>query len=661
MASNPNITVTSKDEASAALKRIERQLDGLSSSANRLGKSLVSAVSVGTVVEAFRRIVGALDDLDESAQALGTTAVALAEFRKSASDSGVSAEKFDVALTRLNVKMVDAAGGNKQAAAAFRTLGIELRSSSGQLKTTEEVLGEVANKFQTYRDGAEKSALAVELFGKAGAAMIPFLNQGAEGLRKFSGVTDESVKAAIKLQAQFDQLKTGIQAAGISLATQLIPFLTRTIEEFNAARNAGQGFFGTLSLLASQSAQTLEDPGKKIAALTDELGKLQKRRAEISAGRSSLFEFGSDNEKSIQGLQAELKFLKEIQVNRALANNASNYSNEGREALKIPPIIKAIGTAEKERVSASQSALASYIDGLNKQINKLNDVSEKEKALQFLRANPGIDTAQTRELLVNLSAQVDKLHEEEQVRLHLIAITREQAQAQRELRDAKDKQGVDELKQLEDNNKRLRELTGQADDDRRKADADLIISARIRGEITDEQLRRALDGTAALKDEIEKTESAAERLGLVFVSSLGEFIKNPGDGKNFFKALAEDVLQLTTQILILEPLMKAIRSGVSGNTSGGSTDYAGVIASIFGSLFAGAGADGMSIPAGKFGLVGERGPEFVSGGTSGKTITPMGGGSTVNIMVQGSVTRETASQLGANISRQLTITNRRFN
>lgn len=33
-------------------------------------------------------------------------------------------------------------------------------------------------------DGAEKSALAMQLFGKNGMAMLPFLNKGAAGIQE---------------------------------------------------------------------------------------------------------------------------------------------------------------------------------------------------------------------------------------------------------------------------------------------------------------------------------------------------------------------------------------------------------------------------------------------------------------------------------------------
>jgi lambda family phage tail tape measure protein len=64
--------------------------------------------------------------------------------------------------------------------------------------------------------------------------------------------------------------------------------------------------------------------------------------------------------------------------------------------------------------------------------------------------------------------------------------------------------------------------------------------------------------------------------------------------------------------------------GGGGDSGGGS--FLGDIGSSIGDFFGGFFANGGSIPAGKFGVVGERGPEFIGGPAN---ITPMGGMSNV--------------------------------
>ena len=81
--------------------------------------------------------------------------------------------------------------------------------------------------------------------------------------------------------------------------------------------------------------------------------------------------------------------------------------------------------------------------------------------------------------------------------------------------------------------------------------------------------------------------------------------------KNFVGSLVEELLRSQ-----LKQLMSSVFSfqGTGGGSAG----------SLLGNLFAGMFANGGTIPGGQFGIVGERGPEFVSGPA---TVTPMGGGS----------------------------------
>ncbi len=79
-------------------------------------------------------------------------------------------------------------------------------------------------------------------------------------------------------------------------------------------------------------------------------------------------------------------------------------------------------------------------------------------------------------------------------------------------------------------------------------------------------------------------------------------------------SLAEELLRSQVSKLIAQ-LFGAVGGGGGGNIFG-----------TIGNFFAGFFANGGTIPAGKFGVVGERGPEFVTGPAS---VTPMGMGGTV--------------------------------
>ena len=102
------------------------------------------------------------------------------------------------------------------------------------------MLADIAEKFRYYEDGAAKTALAIALFGKAGAAMIPLLNQGREGLKeagdeaqRFGIVIDKETGAAA--EAFNDNLKrmaTITEGMWTQVTARMLPALERLSEVF---------------------------------------------------------------------------------------------------------------------------------------------------------------------------------------------------------------------------------------------------------------------------------------------------------------------------------------------------------------------------------------------------------------------------------------------
>jgi hypothetical protein len=115
----------------------------------------------------------------------------------------------------------------------------------------------------------------------------------------------------------------------------------------------------------------------------------------------------------------------------------------------------------------------------------------------------------------------------------------------------------------------------------------------------------------------------------VFGTSGGGF-GGGSSGGGFFDSIGSGIKSAVSGIT-------SIFSGGSKSSSGGGSSGGGFLSSIGSgissafsgvkNLFSGFFANGGTIPQGRFGIVGERGPEFVGGPA---TVTPMtGGGTTV--------------------------------
>ncbi|QUS40572.1 hypothetical protein RPMA_18310 [Tardiphaga alba] len=191
--------------------------------------ALAAGAALGVMV---KHAIDNADNLNKMSQSTGVGVEALSKLSYAAELADVSQESLGKSLGKLSKAMVSAAtDGASAAGEAFSKMGVSVKNTDGTLRSSGEVLTDVADKFSGYRDGADKTALAISLFGKAGASMIPLLNLGKEGLEqageeaeKYGLVLDKKTTAAAEAfndnLKRMDKIKQGLVA---TLTAQLLP------------------------------------------------------------------------------------------------------------------------------------------------------------------------------------------------------------------------------------------------------------------------------------------------------------------------------------------------------------------------------------------------------------------------------------------------------
>lgn len=176
----------------AGLKNAQKGLSNWQAAALG-GFAAVAAAGVAAGVALSRAMgsaIGRFDEMSKAAQKVGVSVEALSRLEYAAKMSDVSLEQLTGGLQRLAQGMADIASGSSgPAAKAFEALGISVTNANGQLRASDEVFAEVAERFGRIEDGSTKTALAIAIFGKAGADLIPLLNEGKAGL---SALADEA-------------------------------------------------------------------------------------------------------------------------------------------------------------------------------------------------------------------------------------------------------------------------------------------------------------------------------------------------------------------------------------------------------------------------------------------------------------------------------------
>lgn len=209
------------------------------------GAAAAGAAVAGLVLVSSR----AADAMHKAAQAAGMATSTFSEMAYAAQLSGVGTEALSTAMSRLNRNVSEAAQGSGEAQGAFRALGIEVRNADGSLKSADQILEEVADRFAGFADGPEKSALAIAIFGKAGAAMIPMLNAGKAGLIEMReearalgvSIDTETGRAAERFNDNLERLQKAGQGLANTLMRELLPALNSVTEAMVSMSKEGGG------------------------------------------------------------------------------------------------------------------------------------------------------------------------------------------------------------------------------------------------------------------------------------------------------------------------------------------------------------------------------------------------------------------------------------
>ena len=207
-----------------AASKVQGGIRGLAGAAGGLGGALgalVPAVSVAGMAALAKGAIDTADDFAKMSAKTGASVEQLSKFKQAADLGGSSIEEVGNSMLKLNRAL---GTGEGPAIEALKTLGINANNANGKLKSTDAIMLEVADKFKAMPDGANKSALAMELFGKSGANMIPMLNGGSKAIDGLNAtMTTKFAKAAEVFNDRITTIQAKLMELGVQLADVLMP------------------------------------------------------------------------------------------------------------------------------------------------------------------------------------------------------------------------------------------------------------------------------------------------------------------------------------------------------------------------------------------------------------------------------------------------------
>ena len=219
------IAATSKGTV-AELSKLKNEMFAIGASAGLAGlgsKLAKEALAWNLSVKKMQSLTGATAEQ-------ASTFLSVANYMGVATDvSTVAFAKFAKAVSNAQDKMQVASAEGKLATDMFSRLGVSIDQIEG--KNTLEVFKIIQDRLRNMKDGAEKTRVEMELFGKTGYQLHGMLNMSADAMKQVEDraramgliIDDETAKKSAAFNRQLKDMEQTGKRLAIMIGQELLP------------------------------------------------------------------------------------------------------------------------------------------------------------------------------------------------------------------------------------------------------------------------------------------------------------------------------------------------------------------------------------------------------------------------------------------------------
>ena len=631
-------------QAKKFAQSIDREFSSIKTASLALAGLGVAAIGAFKLIERGAEGIAAFKTLAEK---IGDTSNAVAGLKISAATSGVAMNEIATASVRLTAALAKTNDESTDAGKAIKALGLDLTQFK-QLSPVAQ-LEAIAKALVKFEDGAGKTAVAVALLGRSGAALIPFFNDLAEAGGRNERLTREQIEAADQFTKQIARLKEEVALFSQTVVSDVIPTVSRLLKEFTEGTRIAGGFFEALRLFGTSGLF-----GTAQESITKIRGEIEEIRKDMAAKVPDIFGF----EKQIADKEKQILFIQARIRNAALASiSPSNDDARDIRAQQRPGLVFDATTpakaakAARERISEAQR----YAEQLDKQLERTQELTTVEQVLRDIQMDriEGL-TPVLKEHILLTAQMIDQAKEakkaaEEQQRLEQesarireqnsktltaqVAAHMQEAVAIRDANDAIKEQiaytlgGVEALDKLQiaklDDiiaSKKQQVLMLENEEGTQR------LVAAINEQIVALEKRQQLTGELRLaekvREEVEQLQNLKDTFSDALVAPLLDFVNQTKSAKDAFRSFIRSI-----EAILQQKAARGLADWLFGGKTQGGFDFStiakllsgfvggGGVAGIGG--FSGGGfgehfATGTSFAPGGRAWVGESGPELVN-------------------------------------------------
>lgn len=327
--------------------------------------ALVGAGSYGLARAWVTNTSKSVADMKTLAKSVGVSTEAFSQLSTAVRLAGGDTTDLVTGMQTLSDKIVDAAkNADGPAAAAFGQVGVSVRDAAGQLKTTEQLILEVADGLSKIDKDTLRASAAFDLFGSASTKLMPILKDGSRGLQTYmdqakelgTEISDAQSDEANRLLAQQRRVSEAWRGLGFSVAEALLPAFTKSSD-------------GTVQLITENNDRIAKWIAEKVTELQD---------------------IGSDFAKAlgITSGSIERQWIRRLApAMRTVLNIASDLFDmlNGKSATRLP-WVNDLADAFWSAVGAAKAFGKAILGGAGADLPKIEDLAKNLKiAIDSLR------------------------------------------------------------------------------------------------------------------------------------------------------------------------------------------------------------------------------------------------------------------------------------
>lgn len=349
------IIINAIDNTKSGLKSPVTNLESLGGALTKMSGffKLGEAASAFFFEQLIQHSIESAAALEKMSEKTGISVESLSTLSYAAQQSEIDMDTLAIGLKKMSSSMVNAVEGNKVAQIAFRDVGVSSQFLKDNLNNQQAVMLKVADAFSHMQDGAIKSALAVQLFGRSGTEMIPFLDKGAAGIQALQDkavslglqISGDTAQQALAFENSLKQAEDGVAGFGDRLITWLLPSLSSLAAEFASLFVKGQAIANIFDFMS----ETLKTLYTVVLLVWDSFEYLIKTIATLTAGLLAFVSAASGGWESIKG--AAKGFSDQLK------EDAKTFDNLNFSATQLATTLKkgfqTAGTGDTDKLTES--------------------------------------------------------------------------------------------------------------------------------------------------------------------------------------------------------------------------------------------------------------------------------------------------------------------